>query len=277
MQKLTRKLVFSIITTFFFAGCNGNHSKTIQKQFGNVKDENINYSLDTVLMNGFVAYDCINSEKRPGVIVIPEWWGLNDYAKNRARQLAALGYVAMAIDLYGNGRIADNPDTAEKLSMPFYYNPIMAKNRFDAALAKLKTYAQVDANNIAAIGYCFGGAQVINIANMGEDLKGVVCFHGNVIAGTAVDKKLLKAKVLVCNGAVDEFVKMDEIELFKKRMDSVGADYTVKLYPNATHAFTNPEATAIGKKFNLPIAYNAAADSASWKDMKLFLKNIFKL
>ncbi|MEJ7683004.1 MAG: dienelactone hydrolase family protein [Segetibacter sp.] len=251
--------------------------KQNQKLSANIKEQNTTYSADTVVMNGFVAYDSIISKKRPAIIVIPEWWGLNNYAKSRAKQLASLGYVAMAIDLYGNGCVADNPDTAEILSMPFYYNPIMAKNRFDAALARLKTYSQVDTNNIAAIGYCFGGAQVINIANLGEDLKGIVCFHGNVIAGIPVDKQLLKAKVLVCNGAADEFVKMAEIELFKKKMDSIGADYTVKLYPNATHAFTNPEATAMGKKFNLPIAYNAAADSASWQDMKLFLKNIFKL
>lgn len=277
MKKSIYSLLLFAITLLCLAGCNNNNSKTNPKQSVNIKEENITYLADTVVMNGFVAYDSINSEKRPAIIVIPEWWGLNDYAKSRAKQLASLGYVAMAIDLYGNGRVADNPDTAEKLSMPFYYNPIMAKNRFDAALAKLKTYRQVDTNNIAAIGYCFGGAQVINIANLGEDLKGIVCFHGNVIAGTPVKEKLLKAKVLVCNGAADEFVKVGEIELFRKKMDSIGADYTVKLYPNAAHAFTNPEATAMGKKFNLPIAYNAAADSASWQDMKLFLKNIFKL
>jgi dienelactone hydrolase len=276
MKKLFQHFLFCTIIFLFITGCGNGESKLSVNQPAAIKEENITYPGDTVVMNGFVAYDSNDTKKKPAIIIIHEWWGLNDYAKSRARKLAALGYVAMAIDLYGNGRIADNPDTAEKLSMPFYYNPIMAKNRFDAALAKLKTYSQVDTNNIAAIGYCFGGAQVINIANLGEDLKGIVCFHGNVIAGTPVDKKLLKAKVLVCNGAADEFVPKEEVDLFRKKMDSIGAIYSVKLYPGATHAFTNPDATAIGKKFKMPIQYNATADSASWQDMKLFLESIFK-
>jgi len=151
----------------------------------------------------------------------------------------------------------------------------MAKQRFDAALSKIKSYAIADTNNIAAIGYCFGGAQVLNMARLGEHLKGVVSFHGN-LAGVPADKNLLKANVLICHGEADQFVSAEEVAKFKKDMDSIGAPYTFKSYPGATHAFTNPEATEKGKQFNIPIAYNAAADSTSWNDMKQFFGKIFK-
>jgi len=180
----------------------------------------------------------------------------------------------MAVDMYGNGKRADNPTDAGNLAMPFYQNPQLAKTNFDAALNKFKTYDQVDANNIAAIGYCFGGGVLLNLARMGEDLKGVVSFHGSLV-GTPADKNLLKAKILVCHGNDDKFVPQTEVDQFKKQMDSIGASYIFKGYDGATHAFTNPNATAMGQKFNLPIAYNAAADTASWNEMKGFFKNIF--
>lgn len=240
-----------------------------------IKEEAVSYKADTLTMNGFVAYNESDSGKRPVVLIVPEWWGLNDYAKKRARMLAELGYIAMAVDFYGNGATADNPELAGKLATPFYKDPAMAKQRFDAALAKIKTYAQADTTQIAAIGYCFGGAQVINMAKLGEDLKGVVSFHGN-LAVIPPDKNLTKAPILVCHGGADPFVPETEVALFKKQMDSVGAKYTFKVYPGATHAFTNPDATEKGKKFNLPIAYQAAADSTSWEDMKTFFGEIFR-
>jgi dienelactone hydrolase len=241
----------------------------------NLKEENVTYTGDNTTMDGYIVYDANKEGKRPGVLVIHEWWGLNDYLKMRARKLAELGYIAMAIDLYGNGKTADNPDDAGKYAGPFYQKPQMAKARFDAALNKLKSYDQLDTNNIAAIGYCFGGGMVLNMARMGENLKGVVSFHGSLV-GVPADKNLLKAKILVCHGADDEFVKPQELAQFKKQMDSVGADYTVKVYPNATHAFTNPAATENGEKFKIPIKYNAQADSASWNDMKEFFSRILK-
>ena len=240
-----------------------------------IKEDTLRVSAGNLTMDNFVAYDESSDKKRPVVLVIPEWWGLNDYAKSRARQLAQLGYLALAVDMYGNGKIADNPDSAKKFAMPFYTNPFMAKANFDAALAKLKTYPQADTNNIAAIGYCFGGAQVLNIARLGENLKGVVSFHGN-LQGVPLKKDVLKAKVLVCHGEADQFVKPEEVAAFKRQMDSIGAVYTLKTYAGATHAFTNPASTATGEKFKMPIAYNAAADSASWKEMKGFFSDIFK-
>ncbi len=240
-----------------------------------IKEENVTYIGGDTTMNSFIAYDESTSKKRPGILVLPEWWGVNDYTKSRAKQLAAMGYIAMAVDLYGFGKTADTPDSAQKLSAPFYKDPHLAKTRFDAALEKLKTYAQTDSRNIAAIGYCFGGGMVLNIAREGEDIKGVVSFHGSLL-GVSPRRDMLKAKILVCHGEADEFVKPAEVATFSRQMDSIGADYTLKTYAGATHAFTNPNATEIGQKFKMPIAYNAAADSASWKEMQVFFDKLFK-
>jgi dienelactone hydrolase len=247
-----------------------NETKTIS-----IKEENVTYTGDSTTMNGYVAYDSSINDKRPVVLVVPEWWGLNDYPKGRAKQLAELGYLAMAVDMYGNGKTVDNPTDANNMSTPFYQDAAMAKSRFDAALAKIKSYPQADTSKVAAIGYCFGGGMVLNMARLGEDLDGVVSFHGSLI-GVPPNKDLLKAKILVLHGANDQFVPQKDVDLFKKQMDSINADYTFKAYPGATHAFTNPNATAVGEKFKMPIAYNATADSASWKEMKNFFGKIFK-
>lgn len=258
-----------------FVSCNSEEKPAEEaKKEPGIKTENISYSSDSVTMNGFIAYDSSVTTKRPIVMVIHEWWGLNDYTKQRARQLAELGYVAFAVDIYGNGKTAENPKDAESLAMPFYMNPEMAKTRFDAALAKAKQLSQGDSEKIASIGYCFGGGLSIAMARMGSDLDGVVSFHGNLSLGPN-DKNLLKSKILVCHGAADPLVPQAEVDQFKKSMDSIGADYTFKSYPGALHAFTNPDATAIGQKFNMPVAYDAKADSASWNDMKTFFSRVF--
>ncbi len=236
--------------------------------------EPVSYTGDSVTMNGFVAYDSALKGKLPVVMIIHEWWGINDYTKSRAKQLAALGYLAMAVDFYGNGINGNNPDEAQKLAMPFYENPAKAQKRFDAALEKVKTYPQADTTKIAAIGYCFGGSMVLNMAALGEDLKAVVSFHGGLRTVPA-QRNTLKAKILVCHGAADKFIPADEIAAFRKNLDTVGAVYSFKAYDGALHAFSNPAATEIGKKFKMDIAYNAAADTASWNDMKAFFKQYF--
>jgi dienelactone hydrolase len=226
---------------------------------------------DTTQMNCYVAYDIGDSSKRPAVLVVPEWWGNVDFTRERAKMLASLGYIAITVDMYGNGKVADNPDAAGKMATPFYQDPQLATKRLEAAIRKVKEYPQTDTSRIAAIGFCFGGSMVLNAAKLGENFDAVVSFHGG-LEGVKPDKNLLKAKVLVCHGGSDPFVPQAQVDVFKKQMDSVGADYTFKVYEGATHAFTNPDATANGKKFNLPIAYNPAADSASWKDMKEFFE-----
>lgn len=263
------------------AACNNQPAKTSADSTGTttpaevkLKEETVTYKDDTTTLESFVVYNEASTEKRPAVLVVPEWWGLNDYAKNRARQLAELGYVAMAVDMYGNGKQAPTPDVAGKEAGAFYKTPALMKSRIEASLAKLKSYQQTDTARIAAIGYCFGGAVVLNAAKLGTDLKGVVSFHGN-LAGAPANKDLLKAKILVCHGAADKFVSPEEIATFRKGLDSIGADYKFIAYPDALHAFTNPASTANGEKFKIPIAYNAAADSASWKDMKAFFSTIF--
>jgi dienelactone hydrolase len=280
-RTMNLKLTIMSLSILAFASCNNaGNTNTNREQSdttaapAGIKEEEVTYSADTTQLKGYVTYNAGKQGKRPAVLVVSEWWGLNDYPRMRAKKLAEMGYIAMAVDMYGNGKTAANPQKAQTLAMPFYQNPQLAKTRLDAAITKLKTYSQTDTANMAAIGYCYGGFVVLNAAKLGADLKGVVSFHGN-LSGAPADKNLLKAKILVCHGAADKFVGEQEVNAFKKSMDSIGADYTFKAYANATHAFTNPKATETGKKFNMPIEYNAAADSASWNDMKNFFGKIF--
>ncbi|MBL0183443.1 MAG: dienelactone hydrolase family protein [Chitinophagaceae bacterium] len=275
-MKLIQPAGIGLLSAIILLSCNNsNNDKKEEMKAPKLKEENVSYKIDSLAMDGYVVYDENQQGKRPAVLVVHEWWGLNDYVKSRAKQLAELGYIAMAIDLYGNGHRADNPTDAGNLAMPFYKDPAMAKKHFDAALDKLKEYAQVDTANIAGIGYCFGGGMLLNLVRMGEPLKGIVSFHGSLI-GTPADKNLLKSKILVCHGDDDKFVLPEEVAAFKKQMDSIGASYIFKSYAGATHAFSNPNATAVGQKYSIPIAYNAAADTASWNEMKVFFKGLFK-
>lgn len=239
-----------------------------------IKTEEITYTAKGKNYKSFVAYDPTFNSLRPVVFVIPEWWGLNDYAKNRAKQLAELGYFAMAVDFYGDGKVVENPSDAQKLATPFYENSILAKETFDLAKSQLKNFKNVDENKLAAIGYCFGGAQVLNMARQENDLKGVVSFHGNLMTGVKPNNN--QVKILVCNGAADSFVPADEIEAFKKEMTDYKIDFKFINYPDAIHSFTNPASTEVGKKFNLKVAYNKEADQNSWQEMKQFLTKIFK-
>jgi dienelactone hydrolase len=276
MIKLKTLSTMLLAAIALFTSCNTDDKKKETKmKEPKLKAETVSYKLDSSTRNNFVVYDENIEGKRPAVLVIHEWWGLNEYAKMRARELAKLGYIAIAVDIYGDGKMGEDPAAAEKLATPFYMKPETIKPIFDAAVEKLKGFSQTDPTKIGAIGYCFGGAQVLNLAKMGEDLKGVVSFHGNLNV-VPVNKDLLKAEVLVCHGAADPFVPQVEADQFKKQMDSIGAKYTFKEYAGATHAFTNPMATAMGEKFKIPIKYNAAADTASWNDMKRFFNQVFQ-
>jgi len=240
-----------------------------------IKEQVITYSVGNIEYKGFLAYDEKLNGKRPAVLVVPEWWGLTDYLKMRVRKLADLGYVAFAVDMFGNGKIAENPTEAQSLTKPFYSNPQLSKTVLEAALTKVKALKETDGSKILAIGYCFGGSVVLNAAKLGMDFKGVVSFHGS-LKGVHADKSLLKAKILVCQGGDDKFVSPGDVNAFKQQLDSIGAYYKLIVYPNATHAFTNPASTETGKKFKMPIAYNEKADKDSWNDMKLFFKSILK-
>ncbi len=241
-----------------------------------IAGKTVEYSAQGVVMKGYLAYDENVKGKRGGVLVVPEWWGLNDYARRRARMLAELGYTALAVDMYGEGKVATTPDEAGKLSSEAMKSFDVTKGRFLAALDFLKRQPTVDPNRVAAIGYCFGGGVVLNMTRQGVDLKGVVSFHGSLDAVKPAQPGSVKAKVLVLTGGADKFVPPDQVEAFKKEMNSAGADVNVVSYPGALHSFTNPDATELGKKFSMPIAYNAKADEASWAEMKGFFQKILK-
>ena len=238
-------------------------------------EKNVEYSADGVSLKGYLVYDGDIEGKRPGVLVVHEWWGLNNYAKERARMLAKLGYTALALDMYGNGQQADNPQDAQKLASSVYKNIKVGEDRFLAAYNFLKNQETTDSNEIAAIGYCFGGGIVLHMARIGTDLKAVVSFHGELEPVTPAKKGKVKAFILVCNGAADQFTTKQQIDNFKTEMDSAGVQYKFINYPGAMHSFTNPAADSLGKKFNLPIAYNEKADKESWQEMKNLFKQVF--
>ncbi len=259
-----KRIVAAAVLTFF---CALVHAA--------VKGEDVQYKVGDQIFKGYIAYDDARKDKRPGVLVVHEWWGHNEYARKRARMLAELGYTALAVDMYGDGKQAHHPDDAGKFAGEVRQNMDAAKARFIAAEDLLKKHASVDAQKIAAIGYCFGGAVVLHMARVGVDLKGVASFHGSLGTANPAAKGMMKAKVLVANGADDPFVKAEEIDAFKKEMEAASVDYKFVNYPGAKHSFTNPDADELGKKFNKPFVYNAEADKQSWAEMQALFKKIF--
>jgi dienelactone hydrolase len=232
------------------------------------------YEQGGVKLDGFLAYDDEKTVqgKLPGVLVVHEWWGLNDYAKHRAVMLAELGYVAFAVDMYGGGVNTTDPEKAKELSGQFYGKPLM-EERARAGFDQLLATGLVDETKVAAIGYCFGGAVCQVLAYSGAPLAGIVSFHGSLVPAPAGASN--KAKFLICHGALDPFSTPEAIAAFKKSMDDGGFDYQFISYAGALHAFTNPDATELGRKNGLPIAYNAAADHRSWQHMRLFFDELF--
>jgi dienelactone hydrolase len=241
-----------------------------------IQGKEVSYREGDTVLKGYLAWDDSIQGKRPGVLVVHEWWGHNDYARSRAKQLAGLGYTALAVDMYGDGKVAAHPDDAKKFSSAVGGNLPLAKARFLAALKVLTSHKTVDASKTAGIGYCFGGGMVLQMARQGVDLDGVVSFHGSLGTGSPAQPGVVKAKVLVYNGAADPFVNPEQIAAFNQEMASAGVSYTFVNLPNAKHSFTRPGADEVGKKFGLPLAYNKAADEKSWLGMQRFFDEIFK-
>ncbi len=241
-----------------------------------IKGEPVDYKAGGVTMKGYLAYDENIKGKRPGVLVVHEWWGQNEYARKRARMLAELGYTALAVDMYGEGKQATHPDDAAKFSSETMKNFDTAKARFEAAMAFLKKQRTVDAERIAAVGYCFGGGVVLNMARQGEDLKAAASFHGSLAAVKRATAGKVKAKIRVYNGEDDKFTPQQAIDAFMQEMRDAKVDFQFINYPGAVHSFTNPDADELGKKFGLPMAYNAEADKRSWADMTNFFAEVFK-
>ncbi len=241
-----------------------------------VVGKEVTYKAGDTTLKGYLAYDKSKKGKRPGVLVVHEWWGHNDYARRRARMLAKLGYVAFALDMYGEGKNTGHPKNAQKFMMSVMKNMKEGVERFKAAKGVLEKHDMTDKDKLAAIGYCFGGAIVLHMARIGMNLNGVASFHGNLKSMHKAKKGDIKAEVLVMNGAADPFVPAKSIEAFKAEMKQAGANYKFVNYKGAKHAFTNPGATEKGKKFKLPLAYDREADEKSWAEMKAFFARIFK-
>jgi dienelactone hydrolase len=233
----------------------------------------IEYKDGDAVLEGMIAYDDASTAKRPGVLVVHEWWGLNDHAKNSAKKLAELGYVAFAVDMYGKGIVTDDVKVAGKMSGALKGDRPGLRRRAQAALDVLRAYPLTDATKLGAIGYCFGGTTVLEIARSGAPVKGVVSFHGALGTPNVEDAKNIKGNVLVCHGADDPFVPEKEVAAFKQEMDAAKVHYQFKAYPGAVHSFTNPDVD----RHKLDGAkYNAAAAETSWNDMKAFFADMFK-
>ncbi|MEQ8907010.1 dienelactone hydrolase family protein [Ekhidna sp.] len=274
------KLFYGLVLGAFLFACTStekeSESDTPEEVPVKVIGKVTSYATDSTTMVGYLAMDVNDSSKRPGVLVVHEWWGHNEYSRERAEMLADLGYVALAVDMYGDGKQAAHPDEAGEFAGMVMGNFDEAKARFDAALETLKNHPNVDNEKVGAIGYCFGGSVVLSMANAGYDLDAVASFHGGLRLPVMPDSGAVKSRVLVANGAEDPFVPEQQIEDFKSTMDAAGADYKFINYEGATHSFTSKVADSVGAKFGMPLAYNAEADSASWAEMKVLFAEAFK-
>lgn len=237
-----------------------------------IMTKTISYQHDGVNLEGFLAYDDSIKGKRPAVLVVHEWWGLNDYARSRAEQLAGMGYVAFALDMYGKGKVTQHPSQAGEWMKQVRSNVDQWQQRALAGLAVLKKDPRTDVDRIAAIGYCFGGATVQQLAYGGADLRGVVSFHGSLLQPMSEQRQKVKAKILICHGAADPFAKAGEVEQYISAMEKAGLDYQMIIYGGARHSFTNPEADKVGMD---GLRYSKSADLRSWADMKVFFQEIF--
>lgn len=238
-----------------------------------VVTETIEYQDGDAQLQGFLAYDDAAEGPRPGVLVVHEWWGLNDYARDRAKQLAELGYVAFALDMYGKGKLAEHPREASKWASEIRENLQQWQARAQAGLEVLKGRDEVDQDRLAAIGYCFGGATVCQLAYAGVGLQGVVSFHGSLPAPTTEQADQIDARLLICHGAEDPFVPKEQVAIFQNALQEADAQWQMIIYSDAEHSFTNPGADE--REIN-GLGYNEAADKASWEHMKVFFDEIFQ-
>lgn len=235
----------------------------------------VGYEHAGVKLQGYLAFDDEKATaKVPGVLIVPEWWGLNDYTKGRAEQIAKLGYVAFVVDMYGDGISTRDPKKAAELAGQFYGKPLMAE-RAQAGLEQLLKVSSVDAAHVAAIGYCFGGSTVQALAFSGAPLAGIVSFHGGPVPVPADAGQKTKAKLLICHGAIDPFIAKDALDSFLRGLNESKLDYQFVSYAGAIHAFTNPDADNFAAAGLKGVGYNEAADHRSWQHMQTFFAEIF--
>ncbi|HVL37264.1 MAG TPA: dienelactone hydrolase family protein [Burkholderiales bacterium] len=240
-----------------------------------VREEAVAYKDGETTMRGFVVYDDAQKGRRPGILVVHEWWGITEHTRDAARDLAAKGYTAFVVDMYGEGRTAEDPKSAGQLAGSVRKNAAVQLSRFNAAREQLAKHPTVDPKRIGAIGFCFGGSVALDMARAGVDLAAVAAFHAGLGTQQPAQAGKVRAQVLVLNGADDPLVPREQVEGFKKEMEAAKVTYRLVDYPGAVHAFTNPRATEAGKKFNMPIAYHAKADRQSKAEMDKFFARVF--
>jgi dienelactone hydrolase len=237
-----------------------------------VKTEAVTYEQNGAQLQGFVAWDDAVTGKRPGVLVVHEWWGHNEHARNQAKRLAEAGYVGFALDMYGDGKVATHPGDAQKFMAEAISQPEVMKERFLAARAALASNPHVDPEQTAAIGYCFGGAVVLGMARQGMDLDLVATFHGSLGAAQKAAKGSVKPRVLVLHGGADPMVTPAQLDAFRQEMTDAGAKFEVMVLEGAKHSFTNPDADKAGMP---ALGYDAEADRASWQKLLEALAEVF--
>lgn len=244
----------------------------------NIQSQEVSYSSGGVEMKGYIAWDADRPGPRPGVLVVHEWWGCNDYARRRAGMLAELGYTGFAVDMYGDGKTAANPDEAGALMNGLLEDLSVVRARFDAALEFMRDHSSTDSSRCAAIGYCMGGGIVLHMARYGAGLDAVASFHGALPLGVAApgEGADISARVAVYHGELDEFIDAEAVSSFKDEMQKTGADCLFVMIPGATHGFTNPIATENGRKYGIPLRYSELADNLSWDHMQLVLQSAFE-
>lgn len=239
-----------------------------------VKTKTVEYSDGDVALEGFVAWDPeAAAGERPGVLVVHQWMGLTDYERTRCRQLAELGYVAFALDIYGTDQRPANPQEAREFSGRYKQDRELYRRRLTLGLEQLRDQEQVAQNKIAAIGYCFGGTGVLELARSGADINGVVSFHGGLDSPSPEDGRQIKAKILICHGADDPFVPAEDIQAMLAEFNAADVDWQMNIYSGAVHSFTQPMA---GNDNSRGAAYNATADRRSWKAMQVFFDELFQ-
>lgn len=238
-----------------------------------IQRQTIPYQHGEVKLEGVMAWDDSITGKRPGILVVHEWWGLNDYAEKRAEQLAALGYVAFAVDMYGKGKVTDHGDQASQWANEVTTNLSVWQARALEGLRILEAHPQVDPQKLAAIGYCFGGATVMQLVYGGAPIKGVVSFHGSLPIPPASQTINSTAKVLIAHGDADPFLTAEHIRNFQSSLEHSGVDWHMVVYGGAQHSFTNPSANQYGMK---GVQYQEQADRRSWRHMQVFFEEIFQ-
>lgn len=266
-MKLITTLLLSALIAPALTGCSQSgkapDAKATTKTY-EIETKEIPYTYGKTKMIGYLAKPKTN-EKRPGVLVVHEWWGQSEYPRQRAEMLAKQGYVAFAVDMYGDRKVLDHPKDAGAFAKKTMSNIKDTEGKFMSALSTLQSQESVDSERIAALGYCYGGGLVLEMARRGAPLDLVFVYHGSLVGQSKATDEKFQGQVFVFNGEADPMVTKEQVEAFGEEMNDAGVDYRFYSYKEAKHAFTNPNATEYGKKFNLPLAYNQEADKDSWE------------